>query len=143
MEEVVLVLCAPEGHKQVEDAIWSIRMRPHVFLLAGQNDRKRCLARKKKKRPSHLAVPSLFMTHGFVCLSSLRSVPQLLPEGLLLWPRLLRQHGGGEHGGEGGEDEVGGDPVSFLHPALPLHELPGAPGQVRSCSRHTGALNRH
>lgn len=61
-------------------------------------------------------------------------LPQLLPEGLLLWPRLLCEHAGGEHGGEGGEDEVGGDLVSFLHPALPLHELPGAPGQVRGAN---------
>lgn len=69
------------------------------------------------------------MTRGvLVCLSRL---PQLLPQGLVFWPGLLRQHAGGEHGGEGGQDEIGRDPVSFLHPAVPLHELLGAPGQVR------------
>ena len=86
--------------------------------------------KEKKEQPSGSAFS--FMTHGFVCLPPFH--PQLLPEGLLLWPRLLCQHGGGEHGGEGGEDEVGRDPLSFLHPALPLYELPGASGQVRRAS---------
>lgn len=84
--------------------------------------------------PSHLAALLLSVTHGFACLSRFLLPPfhpQLLPQGLLLWPRLLRQHAGGEHGGEGGEDEVRRDPLSFVHPALPLHELPGASGQVR------------
>lgn len=76
------------------------------------------------------------MTHGFVCLPLSPIHPQLLPERLLLWPRLLCQHGSGEHGGERGEDEVCRNPVSFLHPALPLYELPGAPGQVRGAFIH-------
>uniref|UniRef100_A0A4W6DXX7 DENN domain-containing protein 11 n=1 Tax=Lates calcarifer TaxID=8187 RepID=A0A4W6DXX7_LATCA len=57
--------------------IVSIRMRPHVSFLAGQSDTKCCLAKNKKtkkKRHSHLAV-SFFLTHGFVCLSSLLSLP--------------------------------------------------------------------
>lgn len=66
--------------------------------------------------------------------TSLPVFPQLLPEGLVLWPRLLCKHAGGEHSGEGGEDEVGGDPVSFLHTALPLYELLGTPGQVRGAT---------
>lgn len=76
-------------------------------------------------RPSHLASPELLIRFPSPFL------PQILPEGLLLWPRLLCQHGGGEHGREGGQNEVGRDHVYFLHAAVPLHELPGAPGQVR------------
>lgn len=86
---------------------------------------------------------SFILTHGFVCLPPLPLPPpllpvlQLLPERLLLRPGLLRQHAGGEHGGAGGAHEVGRDPVSVLHAALPLHELPGAPGQVRGATPKT------
>lgn len=48
-------------------------MRPNVFLLAGQ----KVLPgkeKKKKKEPSHLAVPLLFVTHGVVCLPLLSSI---------------------------------------------------------------------
>jgi len=109
--------------------ISSIRMRPPC-LPPGRTERHKVLAGKKKekKKPSHLAGALLFMTHSSSLSPSPSLPPQLLPERLLLWPRLLRQHGGGEHGGEGGEDEVSGDPVSLLHAALPLHELPGASG---------------
>ena len=66
------------------------------------------------------------------------SPSQLLPEGELLWSGVLRQHGGGERGGARRQDEVCGHPVALLHPAVPLHELPGAPSQVSHLSMLTG-----
>lgn len=105
-------------------------------MSSSWQDRKCCPAKKKKKKERAEPSGSAFAFRDSwrrLSASPLLNL-QLLPEGLLLRPRLLRQHAGGEHGGEGGEDEVGGDPVPVLHPALPLHELPGAPGQVRrSC----------
>lgn len=66
---------------------------------------------------------------GFASSSS-SSPGQILPQGLLLWPGLFRQHACGERAGARRPDEVGGDPVSLLHSALPLHALPGEPSQV-------------
>lgn len=55
---------------------------------------------------------------------------QLFPEGSLLWPRVLCQHARGERAGARRTDEVRGYPLSVLHPAVPLHALPGEPGSV-------------
>lgn len=83
-----------------------------------------------QNKPSHLAAPFPFLWRTTSSFPS-PSVLQLLPQGLLLWPGLLRQHAGGEHSGEGSQDEIGRDPLAIVHSALPLHELPGASGQVR------------
>lgn len=111
------------------------RSKGVVHLLLG---RKPCVLAGEKVLPSQRrkkgqAIWQCFCFSWLMASSvSLLSLhPQLLPEGLLLRPRLLCQHACGEHSGEGGQNEVGRDPLAFLHPALPVHELPGAPGQVR------------
>lgn len=116
---------------------------PVFFLLIGEkllpSQNKQ---RTKKKGEQAIWQPPFRFQWLTSSASPSPSVPQLLPQGLLLWPGLLRQHAGGEHGGEGRQDEVSGDPLAVLHPALPLHGLPGASGQVRRAPYKKGMCTK-